>query len=124
MGLSQYSYLAVFLLRVVVAAIFIVHSLPKLKNAKTMAGGMGMPAGAVSLLGVIEFLSALGVLSGIFMRTAAGLLILVMLGAVYKKIFNWKINFTAMDKTGWEFDLLLLTANLVIFFSGKGVLGF
>ena len=123
-GLSQYSFIAVFLLRVVVAAIFIVHALPKLKNSEKMSKGLGMPSGAVLALGIVEFASAVGIVLGIFLRLAALLLTAVMVGAIATKIGRWKVSFTAADKTGWEFDLLLLAASLVIFFSASGIIGF
>ena len=37
-----------------------------------------------------------------------------MLGAIYFKIFKWKMPFTSQTSTGWEFDLVLLAAGLVI----------
>lgn len=124
LGLSQYSFIAVFLLRVAVATIFIVHSLPKLRNSEKMAKGLGMPSGAVLALGIVEFASAAGIVLGIFLRLAALLLAAVMVGAIATKIGRWKVPFTAADKTGWEFDLLLLAASLVIFFSASGIVGF
>lgn len=120
-ALTQFSDIGFLVLRLAVAAIFIYHSIPKLKNAKGMAQMMGAPAGAVFILGAVEFLSSLGLVLGIYTQLAALLLAIVMLGALVMKIMKWNAPFSAMDKTGWEFDLILLAANISILVSGGGL---
>ncbi len=56
------------------------------------------------------------------MPYGAVLLIIVMLGAIYHKMFKWNTPFSALDKMGWEFDLVLLAANLAILLSGGGAI--
>jgi uncharacterized membrane protein YphA (DoxX/SURF4 family) len=109
-------------LRIAVGVIFIYHAMPKLKDAKGLASAMGFPAGGVLLLGSVEFLSGLAVITGILLELGALLLAIVMLGALYFKIAKWRVPFWAMDKTGWEFDLLLLAANLTLLTTGGGSL--
>ncbi len=121
--LTQYNNVGLLILRLAVAIIFIYHALPKLKNAKGMAQMMGMPAGMIFMLGGVEFLSSIGLVLGIYTQLAAVLLAVVMIGAVYFKIAKWHMPFAAMDKTGWEFDLILLAANIAIFLSGGGSIG-
>ena len=104
-----------FFLRLVVAIIFIYHSMPKLKNAKEMAAGIGWPANRVFALGFIEFISSLGLLGGIAVKLSSVLLITIMVGAIYYKVKKWNIPFMAKNGTGWEFDLVLLAANLTIY---------
>jgi putative oxidoreductase len=104
-----------FLLRVAVGVIFIYHSLPKLQNPKGMAAGMGWTTGQVLGLGIVEFISAIGLIGGLAVNISSLLLIVVMLGAIFHKIKIWKVPFMAHDKTGWEFDFLLLLANLTIY---------
>lgn len=104
-----------FLLRLAVAAIFIYHAIPKLKNPGAMASGIGWKPGQVLGLGIIEFMSGLGLLGGIAIKLSALLLSVVMVGAIYYKINKWKITFSAQNSTGWEFDLILLAANLAIY---------
>jgi len=110
--------LGLFVLRVVVGIIFIVHGLPKIRKPEMM-GGM-MPKSAVRLLGSVEVLSAVGLIVGYQMREAAALLSLIMIGAIYFKIFKWKTVFWAHQSTGWEFDLLLLAANVAVILTGGG----
>lgn len=118
--LTQYSDLALLILRLTVAIIFVYHALPKLKNSQGMASGMGWPVGAVLALGAVELLTAIGLVLGFYIQVAALLLSVIMLGAILMKIVRWKVPFAAMDKTGWEFDLILLAANIVILVTGGG----
>ena len=88
-----------------------------------MAQGMGMPAAAIFILGLMETLSSLAMITGILLRPAAILLSIVMLGAIYMKIKKWHLPFSTLNATGWEFDLILLAANLAILITGGGTAG-
>lgn len=121
--LTQYNDIGLLILRLAVAIIFIYHALPKLKNVKGMAQMMGMPAGMIFMLGGVEFLSSAGLVLGVYMQLAAALLAIVMIGAIYFKTVKWQVSFAAMDKTGWEFDFVLLAANIAILLSGGGSIG-
>jgi len=118
--LMQYNNIGLLVLRLVVAIIFIYHALPKLKNSKVMAQMMGMPAGMIFVLGTVELLSSLGLILGFYTQLAALLLAIVMVGAIGMKTMKWGVAFAAMDKTGWEFDLILLAANIAILLNGGG----
>ena len=118
------SDIVLYLLQVVVGAIFIYHALPKVRNPKAMAQGIGFPAGAVAMLGTVELVSGLALVFGVFAQVAAILLSIVMLGAIYFKMAKWKVPFSAQDKTGWEFDLVLLASNILILTTGGGSIGF
>ncbi len=117
---SGYGDFGLFILRVAVAAVFIHHAMPKLRNPRGMGQMMGMPGGAVLLVGVAEVAGALGLLAGILIEIAALFLVIIMVGAIMTKIQKWSIPFAAHDKTGWEFDLVLLAANLAILLTGGG----
>ena len=121
--LNQFGDISFLVLRLVIAAIFIYHAMPKLKGAKMMSQAMGMPAGMILMLGGIEFLSSLGMIFGVYVQVAAFLLAMVMIGAIYFKTAKWHIPFGAMDKTGWEFDLILLAANVILLVNGGGAIG-
>ena len=118
--LTQYNNIGLLILRLAVAIIFIYHAMPKLKNAKNMAQMMGMPAGMIFILGAVELLSSLGLILSIYTQLAALLLGIVMIGAIGMKTMKWGVPFAAMDKTGWEFDLILLAASMTLLFSGGG----
>lgn len=113
-GLLQYNDVGLLLLRVAIAAIFLYHGLPKLK------GKMGT---AFLVLGVVESLAAIGLLLGIYIQLSALLLAIVMVGAIYMKVTKWQTPFSAMDKMGWEFDLILIAGNVAILLGGGGSIG-
>ena len=56
----------------------------------------------------------LGVAFGVLTQLAAIGLILVMLGAIQKKIFVWKTGFWGERNSGWHYDSMLVVMNLVI----------
>jgi len=105
-----------FFLSLAVGAIFIYHGLPKIKEAKKMAAGMGWPMEIIMLLGLVEVLGGALMIIGIYAKLAALCFAIIMVGAIVMKISKWKVPFSANDKTGWEFDLILLAANIAIFY--------
>lgn len=121
--LLQYNDVGLLLLRITIAIIFIYHGLPKLSKAKAMSAMMGMPAGMIFMLGMVEILASLGIAFGVLTQVSALLLAIVMVGAIGTKIMKWNVPFAAMDKTGWEFDLILLSASIAILLGGGGSIG-
>ena len=117
--LLEFNDFGLLLLRVSVGVIFIYHGWPKIKNAKDLASTIGLPGGTVSvlILGLVELLSGAGLILGIYVQLAAFFLAIVMLGALYMKKMKWHAPFSAHDKMGWEFDLILLAANLAVLFN-------
>ena len=47
-------------------------------------------------------------------------LILIMLGAIQKKIFVWHTGFWGEKASGWHYDLLFVVMNLVILLTNGG----
>lgn len=122
--LLQFGDVGLLLLRIAVALIFLYHGVPKLMKPKMVSAMLGLPTGFVIPLGIVEVLSALGIVFGVYMQLSALLLSLVMIGAIWMKITKWKVPFGAMDKMGWEFDFILLFANIAIILTGGGSIGF
>lgn len=118
--LLAYNDIGLLVLRLAIGIIFIYHALPKLKGAKMMSQAMGMPAGMIFMLGIIEFLASIGMVLGIYIQLAALFLGIVMIGAIYFKTVKWHMPFAAMDKTGWEFDLILLAGSIAVLLGGEG----
>ena len=113
---------SILFLRIALGAIFIVHGMPKLKNSATMAAGMGMTASMVWAVGLAETVGGISVLVGLLAHIGALAIAVVMGGALHYKINKWNVPFSAMDKMGWEFDLILLAAALAIATVGAGTL--
>lgn len=108
-------YGGLFLLRLAVGAVFIHHAIPKLREPKAMASGIGWNQNQVFGLGIIEFISGVALIGGVGVRMASIALAIVMLGAIYHKIKKWHVPFTSSNSTGWEFDMVLLAAGLTIY---------
>lgn len=120
--LLQYGDVGQFLLRLAVGVVFVYHAIPKLKNPARMAAGMGMAKMAwfPAVLGLVELVSGLGLILGVYLQLAALLSAVVMVGAIAMKMGKWKMPFSAMDKTGWEFDMVLFAAAISLLLGGGG----
>jgi len=79
-----------------------------------------MTRGFTTFLGTSEVLGSLGVALGILFQIAAIGLMLVMLGAIQKKIFVRKTGFWGQHNNGWHSELTLLVMNFVILVTGGG----
>ncbi len=79
-----------------------------------------MSKGFTVFLGAAEVAGGLGVALGAFTQLAAIGLILIMMGAIQKKIFVWHTGFWGEKNSGAHYDLMLLIMNLVIVFTNGG----
>jgi len=84
---------ALLLLRLMVAAVFAASGWSHLRNPEERSKSIGMSKGFTAFLGVAELAGALGVAFGVLTQLAAIGLILLMLGAIQKKIFVWHSGF-------------------------------
>lgn len=116
------SDVALLLLRLMIAAIFATSGWAHATKPEQRGESIEMTPPATLLLGVVELLGAASVALGLYPEAGALLLIGVMLGAIYKKIFAWKTGFWGEDGQGWYYDLLYLVCNLVILTTGGGAL--
>jgi putative oxidoreductase len=116
----QFSDLALLLLRLVVAVVFFESGRRHASDPVRRAASVGLSPGVTRILGFAEMAAALGVALGIFTQVAALVLILIMLGAIQKKIFEWHTGFWGDKTYGWHYDLTFLIANLVILTTGGG----
>jgi putative oxidoreductase len=62
----------------------------------------------------------MGLATGVLAPWAAVGLILLMLGAIYKKAVVWKTGFWGVKSAGWNYEVLIVTMNLVIVTMGPG----
>ena len=121
--LAQFTDIALLLLRLMVGIVFITSGYKHLKDPATRSKDIGMSKSFTIFLGAAEFAGGLGVISGVLAQLAAIGLILVMLGAIQKKIFTWHIGFWGKSGTdGWSYDTMLVVMNLVIVTTGGGSL--
>jgi putative oxidoreductase len=118
--LAQFSDLSLLLLRLMVAAVFVTSGWSHVKDPKGRAASIGASPGFTAFLGAAELAGGLGVALGVLTQIAAIGLILLMLGAIQKKIFVWKPGFWGDKNSGWSYDLMLVLMNLVIATTGGG----
>jgi len=119
-GLLRFLPVGLLLQRWMVAAIFVTSGWSHLTKTEERAKSIGRSKGFTILLGSLEVPGGLGVAVGVWPQIAAFVLILVMLGAIYNKIFVWRIGFWGEKSHGWHYDLMLVIMNLVIIFTNGG----
>jgi putative oxidoreductase len=112
--LAQFTDLSLLLLRLMVTAVFVTSGWAHLTDPKGRAKSIGMTPAFTMFLGAAELAGGLGVGLGVLTQLAAIGLILVMLGAIHRKIFVWQTGFWGEKTSGWHYDLMLVLMNLVI----------
>lgn len=119
--LVRFTDIALLLMRLMVGVVFMSSGWNDLKNPQERSKDIGMSKGCTIFLGAAEFAGSLGVILGVLTQLAAIGLILIMLGAILKKIFVWRTGFWGKSGTnGWSYDTMLVAMNLVIAATGGG----
>ncbi len=122
---SQFTDFALVLLRVMVGLVFInsgYHATLRIPKRAPRASSSRRIF--TIFLGFAEGLGGLAVLVGCLTQLAAIGLVLIMLGALQKKIFVWKTGFWGKDGLGWSYELTLVSMLLVILCTNGGRLVF
>ncbi len=118
--LARFTDFGLLLLRLMVGVVFITSGWNHLKDPEARAKSIGTSKGFAIFLGAAEVLGSLGVIFGVLTQLAALGLILLMLGAIQKKIFVWHTGFWGEKTYGWHYDLMFVVMNLVIIFTNGG----
>jgi putative oxidoreductase len=103
-----------------VGLVFVTSGWSHVTKVDERSKSIGMSKGFTLFLGVGEIAGGLGVAFGVLTQLAAIGLILVMLGAIGKKIFAWHTGFWGEKTYGWHYDLMFVIMNLVILFTDGG----
>ena len=105
-------------LRASIGVIFIVHGFGKFGNPGFggWISSMGIPAEMQIPIALAEFIPGILLLIGVLTRISASLLSIVMLGAIF--LVKGATDLTG--ERGYEFDLILLAACLVLIVAGPG----
>ncbi len=122
MNILLLQHIAILLVRIVLAIVFLYFGLPKIKNLKNNAKdfeGMGFKPGwlfgtGIAVLEVVGgIMIGLGFMSWIF----AGLIFIHMIvGTV------WKIGWTDKKFPDWSYDIILAALALIVISFGSGLL--
>ena len=119
--LTRFTNVALLLLRLMVGIVFATSGYKHFKDPETRSKGIEMSNSFTIFLGAAELAGGLGVISGVLAQLAAIGLILLMLGAMQKKIFAWHTGFWGKSGTnGWSYEMMLIAMNLIIVTTGGG----
>lgn len=122
-ALLDYSDLALFLLRIWLAILFGWSGWSHVTKPRERAESIGLSPGATFVVGAVEVTASALLVVGLWDQAAAAALVMVMLGAIYKKVFVWKSGFWGQGATGWYYEVLYLVCNLVVVTTGGGSIG-
>ena len=136
-SLSQFSALAILILRFFVGVIFIVHGWAKVDPRSPMGGmsgwgkilgQMGIPAAA--LFGYVnplwELIGGALTIVGLLTRFWAMGFVIIMLVAIFRAKIPRGVAFWPRQPGqggGWEFDFLILGVSLALVIFGSGAIG-
>jgi putative oxidoreductase len=112
------SHASLFILRVVLGAIFIAHGWQKIGMMDGVIGffgSLGISAIFAYIVAYGELLAGIAMVLGVFTRLAGYLISAIMIGAII--VIKYKVGFIG----GYELDLILLASALTISMSGPGM---
>ncbi len=118
--LTAYSDYGLLLMRILVGAIYIDSGYLSLKNLDDRSKSNGLSKSFMMFIAVAEVAGGIAVVVGILQQLAAIGLILIMLGAIQKKIVAWKTGFWGGSSPGWYYESTLISTLLVILFTDGG----
>ena len=118
--LAQFTDLGLLLLRFMAAIVFFDSGRRSFFQADERSRSIGMSRGFTQFLGLAEMAGGSGIAFGVLTQWAAMGLIVIMLGALQKKVMVWHTGFWGKDGLGWNYDLLFITILLVILFTNGG----
>ncbi len=118
--LYGFSDLALLLMRLLVGLVFVTSGWRHAKDPVARSESIGASPGFTRFLGIAELAGGLGVAVGVLTQLAALGLILIMFGAIQKKIFVWRTGFWGKHSDGWHYDLLFVVMCAVIATTGGG----
>ena len=118
--LTQLTDYGLLFLRIIVGATYINSGYRDLKDPDARSKSIEMSKGFIISLAVAEIAGGAGVILGVLQQLATIGLVLIMLGAIQKKIFVWKTGFWGNDGFGWSYELTLISMLLIILFTDGG----
>jgi putative oxidoreductase len=112
--LNHFTDLGLLLLRLMMGLVFLASGYSHLKDPLARSKSIEMSRRFTIFLGIVEVAGSLGVAFGVLTQWAAFGLILIMLGAIKKKIFSWHTGFWGENTYGWHYELIFILINLLI----------
>jgi putative oxidoreductase len=118
--LLRFADFGLLLLRLMAGIVFLASGWSHVTKSAERSNSIGMSKGFTIFLGLAELAGSLGIIFGVFQQLAAIGLILIMLGAIQKKIFVWHTGFWGEKASGWHYDLTFLVMCLMVLFTDGG----
>jgi putative oxidoreductase len=118
--LARFVDLGLLLLRLMIGIVFITSGWSHVTKSDERSKSIGMSKGFTMFLGSAEIAGSLGIVFGVLQQLAAIGLILIMLGAIEKKIFVWHTGFWGDKASGWHYELIFVVMCLVVLFTNGG----
>jgi putative oxidoreductase len=103
-----------------VGLVFITSGYNHLKDPTARAKSIAMSKPFTIFHGIAEVAGGLGLAFAVLTQIAAFGPILIMFGAILKKIFAGHTGFWGEKASGWHYDLIFVVMNLVIAFTNGG----
>ncbi len=98
--LTRFTDLGLLLLRLMTGIVFVSSGWTDLQDPEARSKSIGMSKGLTVLLGIAEVAGGLGVALGLLTQFAAIGLVVIMLGAIHRKIFVRHTGFWGRDISG------------------------
>jgi len=118
---TKYQDAALFILRIITAAIFYVAAYFRFPFWSSAPEGMSsFLLFTTRLLSITEPLGATAVLFGFLTRLAACELIIILIGAIYVTQFVYGIGFVMPTSPGWNMPLAVLGGYVILAAFGAG----
>lgn len=106
-------------IRASIGAIFIFHSIKKFDPSwQSWLTNNGLPGELQLPIALVEFLGGIFLITGVLTRITGSIFSIILLGAIFK--IKGLDKFAGGQFTGWEFDLVMLAACLMIIITGPG----
>ena len=112
--------LGLLLLRLMIGMVFFASGWFHVKDPATRSQSIGMSKGFTIFLGLAELAGSLGIIFGVLQQLAAVGLILIMFGAIQKKMFVWHTGFWGEKNSGWHYDLTFVVMCFVVLVTDGG----
>lgn len=105
-------------IRASIGAIFIVHSLKKFDPSwQEWLMSIGIPPEMQLPIALAEFIGGILLVVGVLTRVTGSIFAVILLGAIFH--IRWENGFF-VSQGGWEWDLVMLAAVLLIIVAGPG----
>ncbi|MGH9515724.1 MAG: DoxX family protein [Terriglobales bacterium] len=118
--LLRFTDLGLLLLRLMIGIVFLTSGWSHVTKPAERSKSIGMSKGFTFFLGLAELAGSLGIVFGVLQQLAAIGLILIMLGAIQKKIFVWHTGFWGEKASGWHYDLTFAVMCFVVLVTNGG----